>query len=378
MKSAASGPYRICDRCVMDTTDPEITFDAAGVCSHCHSYDKDHSKYCAEGARGEELLQKAAEEIRVQGKGREYDSLLGLSGGVDSSYVAYLAGKLNLRPLVLHVDGGWNSEIAQKNIENIVKRLGFDLFTVVIDWEEMRDLQAAFLRSGLANQDAPQDHAIFAVLSRFAVKHRIRTILSGSNYATESCLPRAWGYNAMDSRLLKSVHARYGRRKLKSFPTVNLFRYLFVDPYVRRVKTIRPLNWIRYDKSEAMKVLEKELGWRYYGGKHYESRFTKFFQAHYLPEKFGYDKRRPHLSSLVVSGQMTRDQALEELKHELYPAAELREDREFVLKKLGISDEEFDLILRSPNRTYRNYPSDAKLLEFMNRVRAWLVRRGVL
>ncbi|RME24979.1 MAG: N-acetyl sugar amidotransferase, partial [Candidatus Zixiibacteriota bacterium] len=288
--------YQICVRCVMDTSDPEITFDEHGVCSHCHYFDEFVRPQWHPNEHGRQELERIVDTIRTERAQYEYDCIIGLSGGIDSSYLAYLVRELGLRPLVVHIDTGWNSELAVQNIEAIVKKLGYDLYTHVVDWEEMRALQLAFFKAGVANQDTPQDHAIFAGLYRFAVQNKIRYVFSGSNYATESILPNSWGYSAMDARQIKGIYKRHGDgTKLRSFPFVSFFQYHFYYPYVKRMTVVRPLNFLPYNKELAISTLESELGWKYYGGKHYESRFTKFFQGYYLPVRFGYDKRRAHM-----------------------------------------------------------------------------------
>lgn len=348
-------PFQACVRCVMDTTDPLITFDAAGVCSHCHFFDTRIKPAWPSPEEGELRLKQMLEKIRTEGAGKRYDSILGLSGGVDSSYIATKAVEWGLRPLVVHVDAGWNSELAVMNIEQICKRLGLDLVTHVVDWEEMQDLQLAFLKSGLANQDAPQDHAFFAALDHHAVEQDIYYVISGSNYATESILPQAWGYDAMDSVLLKAVHRQFGTRKLGDFPLV---KFTDIYPIVKpRREVLAPLNYIPYSKEAAISVLERDYGWRYYGGKHYESRWTRFFQAFYLPHKFGYDKRKAHLASLVVSGQMTREAAMDELRKPLYEEMQLAEDKAFVAKKLGIKLQELEELIRADLHRYTDYPN---------------------
>jgi N-acetyl sugar amidotransferase len=354
-------PYQICTRCVMDTTDPWIEFDDDGVCNHCHYFDNNVVPNWFPNESGEEKLKNLIAEMKEYGKGKEYDCIIGLSGGVDSSYLAVKVVEWGLRPLVVHVDAGWNSELAVKNIEQIVTRLGLDLITHVVDWEEMQDLQLAFLKSDLANQDVPQDHAYFAALYNYAVDAKIKYVISGSNYATESILPQAWGYDAMDIKHLKSIHKRYGKRKLKSFPRIGFLDFNVYYPYIWQMKVVAPLNFMPYSKSKAIDLLESEYGWRYYGGKHYESRWTRFFQAHYLPEKFGYDKRKAHVASLVVSGELTRDEALAELEKPLYTDNELAEDKAFVSKKLGITVEDLEEILTAPPRMYTEFPNNEEL-----------------
>lgn len=357
--------YQICRHCVMDTSDPEITFDDQGVCNHCHDFETHQKPQLLAGRQGDEALASTVARIKEDGKGRDYDCIIGISGGVDSSYVAYRVLKLGLRPLAVHVDTGWNSELAVNNIEKIVSKLNIDLHTTVIDWEEMRDLQLAFLRSGVANCDVPQDHTFVAVLFKLAAKKNIKWIISGHNLQTESILPDAWGYTSIDRKHLRAIQSQFGTRKLNTFPTYSLFDYTFYWPYVKEMKILKMLNFEDYNKQAAKQFLIEHFDWRDYGGKHYESRFTKFFQSYYLPKKFGYDKRRAHLASLVVSGQMNREDALRELQTAPYNETEAAEDCAFVAKKLGVSKEELDRIIAAPPKTYRDYPSNADLIEWM-------------
>lgn len=364
LAAAADGTYQMCTRCIMDTTDPEISFDGDGVCSHCHSFDEVQATY-PHGEDAERILHETVARIKQEGKGKDYDCILGVSGGVDSTYVALKVKELGLRPLAVHFDSGWNSEIAVHNIEKVVKQLDIDLYTFVVDWEEMRDLQLAFLRAGVANCDIPTDHGFTAVLYHMAAKRNIRYIISGHNIATEWILPKAWGYGARDLRHLREVQRRFGRRKrLKRYPTIGLFYDVVYCRLIKRMKRFEILNYFRepYNKAQAMREIEERLGWQYYGGKHYESIFTRFFQAYYLPRRFGFDKRRAHLSSLVVSGQMTRAEALTEMTAETYPPELLEQDKVFVLKKLGITEQEFEEIMSTPVRTHRDFPSNERLI----------------
>lgn len=347
--------YRICNRCVMDTSDPLITLDDQGVCSHCTTFDTSTSKFWYPNEHGAQLFQKRIEAIRAERRKHEYDCIIGLSGGIDSSYLALKIKEYDLRPLIVHVDAGWNSELAVHNIERIVKHCNYDLHTHVIDWEVMRDLQAAYLRAGVANQDVPQDHAFFGALYHFAVKNNIRHVISGGNIATESVLPRAWGHNAMDAINLKAIHRKHGTRSLGSFPVINFFQYYFYYPFIRKMDVIRPLNYLPYRKDEALKYLQETVGYRDYGRKHGESVFTRFFQNHYLPYKFGYDKRRAHLSSRILSGDIDRATALAALEEPLYDEQELRQDKAYIAKKLGFSAEEFEQLLQPPGRVYTDY-----------------------
>lgn len=358
MPDARAREYQMCTVCVMDTTDPLITFDGEGRCNHCRGFETNFRPYWKPNEAGWQELQGKLREIKESGRGKQYDCIIGLSGGVDSSYLAIKVVEWGLRPLAVHVDAGWNSELAVKNIEQIVSKLNLDLITHVIDWEDMKDLHLAFLRSHVANQDIPQDHAFFAALYGYATRSRIKYVISGTNFATESILPQAWGYDAMDARHVQAIHDRFGSRPLKNFPLISFWQYYIYFPRILNMQVVAPLNFIDYVKEEAVEVLEREYGWRYYGGKHYESRWTRFYQAHYLPTKFGYDKRKAHLSSLVVSGQMTRDAALAELEKPLYTGNELAEDMAFVSKKLGLSVHELQAFIDAPPHHYTEYPTN--------------------
>ncbi|MEW5825444.1 MAG: N-acetyl sugar amidotransferase [Candidatus Bipolaricaulota bacterium] len=356
--------YQVCVRCVMDTSDPEIVFDANGVCNHCHYFDDVVKQRWFPNDEGLRRLAAIAARIKAEGDRKPYDCILGLSGGADSSYLALKVHELGLRPLVLHVDAGWDYELAVRNIEILLKHCGWDLETVVIDWEEVRDLQLAYLKAGVSNQDVPQDHAFFAALYGYAIKNGIRHVLVGGNYATESIFPRSWHHPAMDSRNLKAIHRRFGRIPLRTYPTVSFFKYYFWHPFVRHLQVIRPLNYMPYSRSGAVRELEA-LGWRDYGRKHGESVFTRFFQNHYLVERFGYDKRRPHFASLILSGQMTREQALKALAETLYTSEDLARDRIYVLKKLGISEAEWKGYFEAPCRRADEFPSSETLYRVM-------------
>jgi len=340
----------------MDSTDPDIEFDSNGICNHCQSARVKLERGWFPNEKGRQLMTEASERIRTYGRDREYDCIIGVSGGVDSSYLLHVAAvEMKLRPLVVHVDAGWNSEIAVRNIEHLVGKLGLDLFTHVVDWEEMQDLQIAFLRSSLANQDAPQDHSFFAKLYAIAIEKRIKYVVTGSNLTSESILPQSWGYDAMDSILIRSVARRFGKVKLKSYPLMPYWKYKIYYPYVKKMSVVEPLNWIDYDKNKAIEYLQEHYGWRYYGGKHHESKWTKFFQAYYLPEKFGFDKRKAHLSSLIVAGQLTRNEALATLQEPLYDVSELAADKAYIIKKLAIGPGEFERLLNQEGQTYDAY-----------------------
>jgi N-acetyl sugar amidotransferase len=345
----------------MDTSDPEIQFDEQGVCNHCHDYDRQIRQRVLKGEAGLSYLEGLIERIKRDGRGKPYDCLIGVSGGVDSTYVAYIAKqKFGLRPLAVHMDNGWDSELAVKNIEETLKRLDIDLYTKVLDWEEFKDLQLAFLKASTPDSEIPSDHAIWAVIGDMAEKLKVRYVLSGFNVRTETHLPRAWSQGHFDWKYIQSVHKQFGRGRLKDFPHQGLFTYY------RRLLTLRRvdiLNYLDYNKQEAMQLLENELGWKYYGGKHHESIYTRFYQGYILPMKFGYDKRRSHLSSQICSGEFSRETALEELKRPAYAPSMQEEDREYVAKKLGVNDAEFDAIMKLPCKSYWDYPSYGRILE---------------
>lgn len=351
--------YQRCVQTIMDTTDPDIWFDENGVSSHVLAFNETKKALvdAAQAGARETELQALVEQIKASGVGKPYDCIVGVSGGVDSSYVILRAVQLGLRPLAVHFDSGWNSELAVDNIHNIVTRLNVDLYTHVIDWREMRDLQLAFLKASVANCDTPTDHAFGWVAYQQAAKYGVKYILSGANLASESILPQSWGYNAADAKHVKAIHKRFGTAKLKTYPLMGLFKRHLWYPRVRGIKTVRPLDLMPYRYSEAKAQIASELGWRDYGGKHYESVFTRYFQGYYLPTKFGYDKRLAHYSSLILSGQMTRDEALRLMSTENYPDDLRKQDHEFIAKKLGLHPRELDAIYELPLRDYSDYPN---------------------
>jgi N-acetyl sugar amidotransferase len=349
--------YRMCVRCIMDTTASEIRFDENGYCNYCTEA---LEKLQSMPLRKDELcLEKMVKKVKENGKGKEYDCIIGVSGGVDSSYTAYNVKKLGLRPLAIHLDNGWDSELAVKNIENICNILDIDLFTYVIDWEEFKDLQLSFLKASTSDSEIPSDHAIVAILYEMASKKGLKYILMGSNTASESIMPRSWSTGHADWKYISSIQKQFGTKELKSFPHYSLFKLIEYKRVVG-ITRISFLDYFDFNKQEAKKIIEKEIGWRDYGEKHYESKYTKFFQAYILPTKFGFDKRKAHLSSLIVSGQITREQALEELKNEIYPPKELEEDIDYVANKFGITRDEFNSIMNLPPKTYWDYPNYQK------------------
>lgn len=358
-----SSAYRICTNCVMDTTDSAITFDDKGVCDHCRTFYEQIKPNWHTDERGEREFEAVVREIKSTGKGRDFDCIIGMSGGVDSSYLTYLAKeKLGLRPLVFHVDAGWNSQIAVNNIEKLVDELGLDLYTEVIDWEEMKDLQLAFFKAGVPHIDAPQDHAFFAMMYKFAEKYKVRHILTGANYSTE-CVrnPLEWMYYQSDSIQLLDIHRKFGVQPLKKFPITSIIKHKIYLPYIKRISVVRPLNYFPYIKKEAMALLVEKFGWQPYPQKHFESRFTRFYEGYWLPERFGYDTRKVQFSSLILTGQMTRQEALELLKEPALDGATARQESEYVAAKLGITNEELRSYKEAPKKTYKDYRSQESI-----------------
>lgn len=341
--------YRQCTLSVMDTiADPDIRFDENGICNYYYEYQAAAEKFLFKNeAEGWQKLTHIATAIKEEGKGKPYDCIMGLSGGVDSTYVAYLAKKLGLRPLAVHFDNGWNSELAVKNIENIVQKLEFDLYTQVINWEEFKDLQLAYLKASVVDIEAISDHAIFASLYRIAGEKNIRHILSGTNVQTENTLPKSWIFPKTDHINIKAIHKKFGTVPLKTFPFIDakVKRYYFA---VKKLSSTSVINYVPYNKQKVKQLITDELGWRDYGGKHYESIWTRFYQGYILPTKFKIDKRKAHLSDLIFSGQLTKQQALAELEKPIYNEMQFKEDYDFVLKKLGLRDEDFQKIMLLP------------------------------
>lgn len=345
----------------MDTSDPDITFNGAGHCNHCCAYEAMVETEILLPDKRSAALRRLVDAIQTTGHSDDYDCVIGVSGGVDSTYVAYLVKKLGLRPLAVHMDNGWNSELAVSNIEGVLKKLNIDLITHVLDWEEFRDIQKSFLLASVSDAEIPTDHAIWAVLYQTAAQHNIKYILLGANYATESILPTSWTYGILDWRYIRSIHQRFGQKNLRSFPHLTFWQQRFYYPYVKRIKMLNILDYVQFDKGEAMRVLENELGWRPYGGKHYESIYTRFFQGYILPRKFNIDKRRAHLSTLIMSGQLERSSALAEMSQPAYAGYLFEEDMEFMLKKLQLTESEFERIMSLSVKTYADYPNNVAL-----------------
>jgi N-acetyl sugar amidotransferase len=376
--AAGGGPpvLQRCTRCVMDGESNPITFDADGVCHYCRELDAKLRLFSVT-AKSDTWLEGVVAEVKRRGAGKPYDCILGVSGGTDSTYVAYKAKELGLRPLAVHCDNGWNSELSVRNIEQTLKTLDIELYTHVLDWEEFRSLQLSFLRASVSDGEIPTDHAIWAVLYEAAEREGVTTILTGLNVASEGILPGEWTYGTWDWKYISGVHRRFGGGPLGSFPHRTMTQVLR-DKFAGQVQELALLNHVPYVKHEAAKILEERLGWRNYGGKHYESIYTRFFQGYILPRKFHIDKRKAHLSTLIGSGQITREAALAELATDPYGSAELQAvDKEFVLKKLELTEREFEEILALPVRTYRDYPNNSWYLKKAV-VGTWLRRVGLV
>tara|TARA_B100002051_G_scaffold272160_1_gene308282 strand:- start:1406 stop:2545 length:1140 start_codon:yes stop_codon:yes gene_type:complete len=355
--------YKICANCVMDTTDSNIIFDDKGVCDHCNTYYNEILPNWHTDERGNLALKEIVKKIKKKGKGKDFNCLMGMSGGIDSSYLLYkMVVDYDLHPLVFHVDAGWNSQIAVNNIERLVDGLGLDLYTEVINWEEIKDLQLAFFKSGVPHIDTPQDHSFFATMYKFASKHNIKYILTGGNYSTE-CIrnPLEWMYYQSDSIQLLDIYKKFGTGKLNDYPVSNILWHKIYLPYVKRIKLIRPLDFLPYNKDQAMQTLADKFGFQEYPQKHFESRFTRFYESFWLPEKFGYDTRKVQYSSLILTNQMTREDALEKLKHPAYNTETIHQDFEYIATKLGISSTELQSYMDAPNKTYKDYKSQENI-----------------
>jgi N-acetyl sugar amidotransferase len=363
--------YQICSKLVIDTTDPDVTFDFDGVCNHYHDFKEKVEPNWDVSALGKVRLEKEVSAIKSAGKGKEFDCLIGMSGGADSSFMLHkMVTEYGLRPLVFHVDAGWNSEIAVHNINCIIDKLGLNLFTEVINWEEVRDFQLAMFKSGLPNIDGPQDIAFIGVLFQYAAKHGIKTILNGGNIATESVsYPLKYFYYA-DLKMTGTVLKKFGSVKMESYPFTSSFYRKIYMPYVRGVKMLKPLNYIPYVKDVAMQELVDIYGWKPYPQKHFESRFTRFFEGYWLPTRFGYDVRRVQFSSLILSGQMSREEALARLDLPSYDPEFIKQDFDYIATKLRISSDELSSYLEMPQKFYWNYPNNKKYFEIGEKILA--------
>lgn len=355
--------FQRCSVTVMDTiADPNISFDKDGISNYYHTYKEKEKLIIQDEEIAKINLEAIVEKIKSEGKGKKYDCITGVSGGVDSTYLVYKAKELGLNPLIVHFDNGWNSEISVKNIENIISKTGFDLYTLVVDWEEFRDLQLAYFKANVVDIEALTDHAISATMYKLAKKEGLKYILSGNNFVTEGILPNYWIFNKSDSTNIKSIHKAFGKIKLKTFPLLSIKkRRLYQE--VLGLQSIELLNFLPYNKAEVKKTITEEFGWQDYGGKHYESIFTRFYQGYILPNKFGIDKRKAHLSTLICSGQISRENALKELETPIYDDVQLKTDKEFVLKKLGFRETEFDAYMNAPRVEHTEYKTEVGFFE---------------
>ncbi len=356
--------YQICSRCVMDTSDPDITFNEKGECNLCTEFIEKRAKHNYQGAKSDTELKRLAAEMKEAGKGKQYDCVLGLSGGIDSSYAAYIAKQHGLRVLAVHMDNGWNSEEAVLNIKNVAQKVGIDYESYVLDWEEFKDLQLAFLKASVPEAETPTDIALLAAMHIVANKYNIKYVMSGGNFATEGILPKCWHYNAKDTRYFNHIQKKFGTKRLKRFPLFDFKREMYFK-LVKKMKLIYLLNYIPYSKDEAVDLLQTKLDWRYYGGKHYESKYTGFIQSYYLFKKFGIDYRRATLATQICTGVVTRAEALQTLEVLPYNEAKVQVEKEYIAKKLGITLTEFEKIIELPPKWYRDYPNDEKMLNFI-------------
>lgn len=353
---------RMCVRCVMDQSDPDLRFAPDGRCDYCVRFDESAARGEFDLVRSRPELDRVLAEMKAEGRHRPYDCIMGVSGGADSSYAAFVAVReLGLRPLAVHVDNGWNSEMAVRNIEVVVRGLGIDLVTHVIDWEEFRDLQLSLLRASVVDLELVSDHAILAGMYDTARRFGVRWIATGDNTATEVTLPRTWNHRKTDLRNIRAIHRRFGSGHLDTFPRMSTVR-MWALQRLMRMRAVPLLSYVPYEKTAAMKVLKDSLGWTPYPQKHYESIITRFYQGYILPAKFGIDKRRIHLARLICSGQITREAALEELSRSPYDPDQLASDKEFVAKKFGITEAELDAILREPPVPHRAFASDEQIV----------------
>ena len=347
-------------RCVMDTTDHQIKFDSSGNCNHCTEYfqlvSKDQQTLQSSSNSFKDLLK----QIKTAGEGQEYDCVIGISGGVDSTYLAYLVvEEFGLRPLAIHLDNGWNSKLAVKNIQNILRKLSIDLETHVINWEEFKSLQKAYFAASVIDIEAITDHAINATLYQVADENKVKYILKGFNKVTEKIMPKSWTFNKNDLDNITDINAQFGTVKLETYPTLGVERLKYFEKE-RKIQTVFPYNYMEFDKDSAKGVIMEKLGWVDYGGKHYESIFTRFYQGYILPRKFNIDKRKAHYSNLICSGSMSREEALKELESAPYSKEMIEEDYEYTIKKLGYTKEEFEDILNAPVKSHFAYKTDLK------------------
>lgn len=364
-------PYQICTKTIMDTSDPTIVFNSMGESDYYTNYIETIVPNWHTDEKGHAELMKEAEKIKKDGKNRDFDCIMGLSGGLDSSYALYVAKEvMGLKPLIFHVDAGWNTDKAVGNIEKLINGLNLDLYTEVINWEEMKDLQVAFLKSQIADQDLPQDYAFFSGLYKFAKKNKIKYVLTGGNYSTECCRePEEWGgFPGIDVSLVRDIHSKFGKKALKTFPLVDILSYKLYYRYVLGMKVFKPLNLVPYNKKEVEQFLFEKYGWESFQHKHHESRFTRFYEDFWLPKKFGYEKRRAHFSSLILTGQMTREEALERISKPEMSEEFLKKEFEYVAHKLDLTTTELQAIFDAPNKTYKDYKNKMGIIKLGSKV----------
>ncbi|MFA9372820.1 MAG: N-acetyl sugar amidotransferase [Poseidonibacter sp.] len=357
--------YQICTSCIMDTSDPHINFDENGECDYCQNFKTNILPEWQYGANRTDELMAISEKIKKDGEGRDFDCIIGLSGGLDSSYTAHIAKNvMGLRPLLLHVDAGWNTDQAVENIEKLVDGLGLDLYTEVINWEEMKDLQLSFLKSQISDQDLPQDISFFSALYKFARKYKIKYVVTGGNYSTECCRePEEWGgFPGIDKTLIKDIHSKFGKNPLSSFPIVDILKYKILYKYIYKMNVFKPLDYVDFKKKDAEDTLNSLYGWKKFKHKHHESRFTRFYEDYWLPKKFGYEKRRAHFSSLVMTGQMTKEDALLRISSPEMSEDFLNKEFEYVANKLDISTKELTAIFEGKNKTFKDYKNKRFLI----------------
>ena len=364
-------PYQMCTNCIMDTTDSSITFDEKGVCEYCQNYHNTILPNWHTDERGESHIMKVIEKIKKDGEGKDHDCLIGISGGLDSSYLVYLAKeKFGLRPLLFHVDAGWNSDISTHNIHSIVDNLGLDLYTEVVNWDEMKDLQLAFIKSQVRDIDIPQDLVFFSSLYNFAAKNKFKYILTGGNFSTE-CVrePLEWGaYYQTDMTYINDIHRKFGKIPLTTFPTCDIFKYKILYRLINGVRVVKPLDHVPFIKEEAIKLLHDKFNWTPYPHKHHESRFTRFFESFWLPRKFGYDRRKAHFSSLILTNQMNRDAALDRISRHELDEQTLIQEFEYVAQKLDLSVEELTKLFNGENKNYMDYRNKLKIINLGTRI----------
>jgi len=364
-------PYQMCTKTIMDTSDPNIFFNKKGESDYYVNFKQNIEPNWHTDERGYKELMSVAEKIKKDGKNRDFDCIIGLSGGLDSSYAAYIAKEvMGLRPLIFHVDAGWNTDKAVGNIEKLINGLGLDLYTDVINWQEMKDLQVAFLKSQIADQDLPQDYAFFSGLYKFAKQNKIKYVLTGGNFSTECCRePEEWGgFPGIDTVLVNDIHSKFGKKPLKTFPLVDILSYKIYYRYVLGMKVFKPLNLVPYIKKDVEQLLFDKFGWESFQHKHHESRFTRFYEDFWLPRKFGFEKRRAHFSSLILTGQMTREEALDRISRPELSEEFLQKEFEYVAHKLDLTVDELQKIFEGPNKTYKDYKNKMGIIKLGSKV----------